>query len=203
MKKMMIVIVILAAVSSAHAAYTYTYGPGTAFQDLSLFGTDSILVNGGGGNTLWLSTNSTGRIESTSRTAFNPAFGIGQVGVGSSANLQVAGGEIGLINMWGSARATLSGGSITTLRWRDQAIPPQPVKRIDVVCQSYYYTASSQMLTGLWCNGEPFAINVTELTGYPRDFTYDSINFTIVPEPFTLGLLALGGLMVRSRRSRL
>jgi hypothetical protein len=49
MKKMMIVMVILAMAGTVCADYTYTYGPGTNFGALTLFDTESMLVNGGGG----------------------------------------------------------------------------------------------------------------------------------------------------------
>jgi hypothetical protein len=48
MKKMMIAMVVLVMTGTTHAAYTYTYGPGTDFGAKTLFNSDSMLVNGGG-----------------------------------------------------------------------------------------------------------------------------------------------------------
>jgi len=48
MKLGTMIALILAVTQIASGAYTYTYGPGTNFGAKVLFGTESVLVNGGG-----------------------------------------------------------------------------------------------------------------------------------------------------------
>ncbi len=55
MKKVLFtILVLLTAVTTSHAAFTYTYGPGTYFGAMSLDQNESMLVNGGGGGYLGL-----------------------------------------------------------------------------------------------------------------------------------------------------
>jgi hypothetical protein len=198
MKKMMIVMVILAAASSTQAAYTYTYGSGTGFGSLTLLGTESVLVNGGGGLQFHLFDNSYGRIESTSRTSYNPSFGIGTIIVANSSSLVVTGGEIGDLLLNGPLHVTLSGGTVEHLALATGT--QGGVTNIEIICKSWVYNSGTELLTGIWGNDAPFRIQLGEEIPWPIGSTFDSIDFTIVPEPLSLGLLALGGLLVRRYR---
>jgi hypothetical protein len=70
-------------------------------------------------------------------------------------------------------------------------------KYIDLYCQSYSYNSTTDMLTGRWGNNSAFSIHLVD-TWEP--IAIDDIEFHIVPEPGTVGLLALGGVMMRRRR---
>jgi hypothetical protein len=202
MKRIMTAFMMMLASASGTSAYTYTYGQDTNFGSLDLSGSQSVLVNGGGGDELNLFDGSSARIESTTHVGQPRSSGQGIdriFGYGSS-NLVVTGGEIRFITLSSYAHLTLSGGTITTLE--ADVIPPVPAvaedKYIQILCKSWAHP-TGDMVTGVWGNDSTFSIKLDNTSPWPSGFTYDSINFTIVPEPFSLALLALGGLLVRSR----
>jgi len=51
------------------------------------------------------------------------------------------------------------------------------------------------VLTGLWGNGDPFSIHLPNITGYSP--AIENIQFQLIPEPTSLLLLSLGGLLLR------
>jgi hypothetical protein len=101
-------------------------------------------------------------------------------------------------------RITASGGTIEYLYGQlSGSIPAVPAdKYIQFICKSYVYNAGAQHLTGVWADDSLFSIQFIDTSPWPSGFTYDSINFTIVPEPLSLGLLALGGLFMRGHARR-
>jgi len=198
MKKVLFAILILLAITStADAAFTYVYGPGTNFGSMGLEQNESMLVNGGGGRSLDLFYNSYARIESTPPLGTYYGGGEWAGGIwsidaaGSASKLEVLGGEIGELDVWNTARAWLYGGVILTL----QSAPIGPDKYIDLYCKDYSYASGTGMLTGTWGDNSAFSIHLVNVSGYSP--TIDNINFITVPEPLTLGLLAVGGLFVR------
>jgi hypothetical protein len=184
----------------AQGAYTYTYGPGTNFYAMGLEQNESMLVNGGGGDSLTLFYNSYARIESTPPLGTYHGGGEWEGGIwkisagGSASRLEVLGGEIGELLMSSGAHAYLYGGRIVSL-YSYQQVPAVSDKHIDLFCKSYSFSAGSGMLTGIWGDDSSFSIQLINVGGYTP--AIDNINFTIVPEPLTLGLFALGGLLVR------
>ncbi|MBL7215994.1 MAG: PEP-CTERM sorting domain-containing protein, partial [Phycisphaerae bacterium] len=58
---------------------------------------------------------------------------------------------------------------------------------------------ASNILTGIWGNGDSFDIQLVNDTGVECNLL-DNFDFILVPEPATLALLGFGGLWVRKRR---
>jgi hypothetical protein len=197
MKKMMIVMVILAAASSVHAAYTYTYGPGQDFASKTLYNSDSVLIAGGQGTTLTLFNSSYARIESTTPLGTNPKGGVWTTEAAGASTLDVFSGEVGEIAVLSNAEVRLYGGRLNYL-YSYQQVPTVSDKHIDIFCKSYGYNSTSGILTGTWGDDSAFSIQLVNVSGYTP--AIDNINFTIVPEPLSLSLLALGGLLVRRYR---
>jgi hypothetical protein len=196
---------VLIATGATQGAYTYTYGPGTAFGTTSLYATESVLVHGGEGDRLVLHDYSSATILSTTRRVFSPegwwvSGGITAINLDSHARATVSGGEMHGITVSDNAQVELSGGIVDRLSSTlPSPIPALPQdKYIQVVCKSWNYNAGTKMLTGAWADDSLFNIQLVDTATYPT--TFDSINFTIVPEPLTLGLLAFGSLLARRLR---
>jgi hypothetical protein len=199
MKRLVMTIVLVLAVPCLTDAYTYTYGPGTDFGAKTLVGNQSVLVNGGGGDRLNLEDYSYARIENTSSLQYGIG-GIWLMPMYAYSSATITGGEFNTIYVEDYSHLTMSGGKVNYLY--GELIPPVPSvstsRYIQFICESYSYDTSTKKLTGVWGDSSTFNIQLVDTVNYPS--TFDSINFTIVPEPLTLGLLAFGGLVVRRYR---
>jgi hypothetical protein len=209
MKRLVTILILTLAVSSMTHAYTYTYGPGTNFGGLGLDNTESLLVNGGGGAVLDLFNHSSARIESTTHLQFDPTTGwyvgggIVEVKLFDYSQATITGGEILSVYVNSESHLALSGGRIDNLfGYLSLPVPVLPEdKYIQFICKSYAYNTGTKRLTGVWADDSLFNIQLVGTSPYPS--TYDSINFTIVPEPLTLALLGIGAGLLRIRRSRI
>ena len=63
------------------------------------------------------------------------------------------------------------------------------------------FNSTTRLLTGLWGNGDPFSIYLSAVpnSDYGYSPAIDNIKFTIIPEPASLILLAVGGLLLRRK----
>jgi hypothetical protein len=195
------VVVVIAIGTAASGAYTYTVGPGELTNPMSLHDDESMLMQGGWGVTLNMFDWSSIRIESTTPLGYMTG-GLWEMYMSSYSSATIVGGEINGINVSQHSHLTMSGGTLNsihgTLYW---PVPTAPAdKYIQFICKSYLYNSATNRLTGVWGNDSTFAINLYDTPNFPT--TFESINFTIVPEPLSLGLLALGGLLVRRYRRR-
>lgn len=209
MKKALILAVFVCFVASPVLAYTYevyTYGDN---ETLALG--ESILVDQQGGmDRLKLTQDSTGTVLGTS-TLGSGTGGIWQIELGENSHVNMLGGEVQLLNINIDATATLSGGLIQQIwsgqvayKWDYDFDPAEWVSNphITIVYSGDLPTVdASNVLTGLWGNGNPFSIylsDVPEGSGYSP--AIENIQFELVPEPATLALLGLGGLLIRKRK---
>jgi hypothetical protein len=199
MKNVMTIVVVLCIACAAQASYTYTYGAGTNFGAKTLTDSESILVNGGGGDRLNLEDYAYARIESTSLLQYGVG-GIWLMPMYAYSSARITGGEFNTVYVEDYSHLTMSGGKVNYLY--GELIPPIPAaptsKYIQFICKSYSYSPGTKKLNGVWEDNSLFNIQLVDTSPYPS--TYDSINFTIVPEPLSLGLLALGGLFARQMR---
>jgi len=194
---------------SVLAGYDYTITAGMDFGGLTLTGTQSLLMTGGGGNNLNLLFNSSAVIQGTApyNQSTYPRGGIKQLGVTDYAHLDFSGGEVREIGLDGYATAFLSGGTITRLKsfqaaweWvgdgneRMQVANPH----IEIFCKNYFYNATSKILTGTWHDNSLFSIQLVDVAGYSP--TIENIQFTLNPEPATILLLGSGLLLLRRKK---
>ena len=116
---------------------------------------------------------------------------------------------MGILNIGNNATAKLSGGKIVEIysnqsAWKLAGDPPVSVwnPHITIVYSGALpvLNLTSHVLTGLWGNGTNFSIYLPNITGYSP--AIDNIKFTIIPEPASLILLAVVGLLVRKRKGR-
>ena len=190
----------------ALASYTYevyTYGPSRI-----LGGSESILVaNEGGMYSLDLDNNSSATILGTS-TLGQFSGGIWQIDMGGSSYLNFSGGELSILDLHLNATATLSGGRIDSIEstqvaweWDYGVDPPEwvPNPHINLIYSGDLPTVDvSNVLTGLWGNGSAFSIELHDVSGYSP--IIENIQFELIPEPATLILLGLGGLLIRRKK---
>lgn len=186
--------------------YTHTI---TTYQLLpDLTGTESMLITGqGGGGGVNLFDNSFMKIESTSMLGVGTG-GVWQISMSVSSRLEMTGGEVHMIDMDDDSTAVLKSGWIEEIRidqlfFKLEGDPPAEVPNPHI---TLYYWGDlptldvSNVLTGLWSNGDSFEIQLFNDTGIECNLL-DNFDFILVPEPATLLLLTLGGLMIRRRTS--
>jgi len=216
MKKIIITaLVVLLMVSGVVQAAIYNIGPGDNFGDLVLVDYDTLLMTGGEGHNLGLLGWSSATIENTSPLIDQYSGGIWAVGVRSYSIFNFNGGEIGSIEASGDATVNITGGILTTLEMHsesqaylegglienlasDQTLLgglPREDALIHIFALDYLYDSPSNLLTGHWSDNSAFSINLIDIGTVP---TYDYIEFHIIPEPTSILLLGLGGLLVRS-----
>jgi len=204
MKKVIYILFVCLFVSKG-LAYTYevyTYGESKTLHD-----EETILVDLQGG--MFMLTLEDGSFADIKGTSPLEQFygGIWEVRLGYTSSLYMTGGQVNEINIGNEATAELHGGLIQQI-WSYQYVPyigghgqpsvPNPNIKL-------YYSGdlptldSSNMLTGLWGNGDPFSIYLHNVPGY--DPVIKNIQFILVPEPASLALLALGTLLLRRKQN--
>lgn len=193
-------------ISPALASYTYevyTYGEGE-----TLIGTERILIDQQGGmDRLTLTQDSTGTILGTS-TLGSGTGGIWRIELGDESRLDFSGGQAHQLDLNVNATAILSGGLIEEI-WSyevayqyNDSDPPQLVANphITIIYSGELPTVDvSNVLTGLWGNGDPFSIYLSDVPeGYGYSPAIENIQF--IPEPAALLLFGLGGILLRRKR---
>lgn len=135
-------------------------------------------------------------------TPLSNTSGVWSILIDDYSKLLYIDGRTSLISSYDSAQAILEGGQINRIRsfqyvgWigRDWIGP-----HIEIICRDY--VSSPTLITGTWNadndndgQWDTFSIQLLNQSGYSP---------VIVPEPVTLGLLSLGGLLIRKNGSSL
>jgi len=215
MKKIIITIfTVLLMGSGVVQAAIYNIGPGDNFGNLGLVDYDTLLMTGGEGHNLSLLDWSSATIEDTAPLIDEDTGGIWAVTTYSYGIFNFNGGEINSIEAYVDSTVNMTGGSLTSLRMdnesqahlegglienlaSDQTLVgglPWEEALIHIFCLDYLYDSPSNLLTGHWGDNSAFSINLIDIGTVP---TYDYIQFHIIPEPTTILLLGLGGLLLR------
>ena len=169
-----------------------------------------LIVDGGGANTIELYDNGRLEVHSTSKPLDLLGGGVYDISRLNDGTLLYLNGVTNSIRLAGNATAVLKGGSINFIvslqnvgyifvGYDGQGKPVfERDKHIEMVVKTHIYDSDIQMLTGTWANNDTFEIKLLDQPGY--DPVIDNIKFTIIPEPTTLLLLTLGGLLIRPRQ---
>jgi len=170
---------------------TYEYG-------VEIEGEESLLVTGGGADSIDAFDFSYIEIQNTAPYQAHVGGILGLYLHGSS-NLHFFDGEIIGLDITSGATAILEGGQISSIEsWQEVFVGDDVIKHIEIKSDDYDFNSSTNLLTGTWLDDSAFSIQLVNQDGY--DDVIDNIFFT--PEPTSLALLALGGLLLRRRSER-
>jgi len=206
MKKLMMVLLLVLSVS-AFAGYTYTISEGMEFTDMTLKGTQSLLMTGGyGGNiTLWDTTVMDyygGEVEAVrmyDSAVLNMSGGAIDTGLYPSGHnvVNISAGYVKLLYVNGYTDATLTGGIIdsVTVGFNVSDVQITFVCDLDSLVYSYNSAGVLVGVLGNWLDGTEFNIEIQN-RGYSP--TSDYIKF--IPEPASLFIVGLGGLWIWKKK---
>ena len=189
-------------VTNGLASYTYEvyiYGENKTLTD-----DEMILVDlEGGMDRLTLYYQSSANIIGTS-TLGQGIGGIGEINLFEYSSMDFSGGELGNLDIFNDATAILSGGSVVSIEsnqiaWQHEGDPhvlvPNP--HITIVYSGDLPTVdTNNVLTGLWGDGSAFSIYLHDISGFSPAIE----NIQFIPEPATLILLGVGGLLIRRKK---
>jgi len=176
--------------------------------DIRLENSDFLLVTGGGADQVTAFDNSSIEIRGTARPLQIDVGGIWNMTLFHNSTLSYYGGETGGITFYSNASAVLQGGRIDYISSYQYVPMPNNTAypHIEIISREYD-DSNPNLITGIWnvdndSDGEfdTFSINLIDQTGY--DHVIDNITFTIIPEPATLCMVAVGVLLVRRRSER-
>ena len=188
--KRLIIATVLIFSGSAFAA-VYNIGPGDDFGVLSLYDYDTFLMTGGTGHDLGLGGWSTGTIEDTDPLIDQYTGGIWEMSVSAYSELTINGGEFYEIVCDDYSTLNLHGGQI---------FGSLEIEHLTTWVHIYGYGFNNDPfpgspLTGFWADDTAFSINLVDDT----ISTYDQIVFHEIPEPVSIMLFGLGGLLLRKK----
>lgn len=167
---------------------------GNVTEALVTFGSNTINVSGGYVNGL-----GTNLGDGTIFNIFEGA-NISKLTVSRPARSYINGGSIGIIDVSTTEEVNLTGGIITDYLVVSSAI--------DIYGYNFNYDPfagdyDGGQLTGFWLDDTAFSIDLKNYGGgdFPVGITYDNLN--LVPEPATLALFGLGGLLICRRKNQI
>ena len=169
-------------------------GIGEYDSNVRLINHDVLIVDCGNSNLIDAEDYSRLEVYSTSLPlSLNYKRGVYDIHMGYNCTLLFCGGATESIVVAGNAMAELKGGIINNLTMHRR---PQDSCSVTIFCQDGYQMDKTG-ISGLWADGTSFDINFIDENYYT---TSPYVNIEIVPEPATMALLSLGGLIIRRER---
>lgn len=166
-----------------------------ASLSVTLVNSEELFVKGGGAYSITTKDQSYLEVQYTS-TPLSNSSGIYDIFVQNNSKLLYMGGITQEITISGNAKADLKGGRIDGITLYRR---PQDSCYVTIFCQEGYQKNTSG-ISGLWADGTSFNIQFVNV-GSPYPPTANYVFVETIPEPTTLALLGLGGLLLRRKRS--
>ena len=177
--------------SFGEIVFDYTISDTYEFGIFSL-NSESLLVTGAGADQIDAKGESYVEVQDTAPLEQNVG-GIYAFVLDDFSILNYYGGETNIFSIYDDSTALFSGGRIDYIRsYQDSDV----MEHITFIADLDSIDLTGNLLTGNWLDDSSFSITLQDQTGY--DSVYSNINF--VPEPATLALFGLGGLLLRKRK---
>jgi hypothetical protein len=187
----LMVILSAAVMSVSVLATTHTISDGY-FNSITIKNNDTLIMTGGGGGTIWGRDNSIIDIRNTTSPYASGITGLDTIKLWENSQLRFSGGSVRLLEATHNAFIVLTGGQIDSINAYYPA--PGDINHITVYCQPGW-TYQNTYLTGLWLDGSAFNIRI-----YSQGASSVLDNITIIPEPTTMMLFAVGGICLYGKR---
>ena len=190
----MVVLVLFASISFAAIDFDYIILD-TYENEVTLKNEKSLLVTGQGANRIDAYDYSYIQVENTSPLQMYEG-GIGFLNLNDKSSLIYSGGQTGELNLYDDATAVLQGGSILYIGSFQNV---SGAAHIEIICRDYNHNKTTNLLTGTWVHGTEFSIQLVDIPDFTP--TIDNIAFTIIPEPASLALFGLGGMLLMKKKN--
>jgi hypothetical protein len=210
MKRVIACLLFVGCVSIVFAQYENGGVITTYVGDVDCLSGLLIVKNGGGASLLEMQNTSRLEVQSTSPLGY--LGGIDDIRLKHNSHLDYYGGQTEELSMRNDATANLYGGRIDYISsfqtvpdvfvgYDEQGRPIfEKLRHIEMFVREYAYNPATLHLTGTWGDWTTFDIKLLNQAGYAP--VIDNIKFMIIPEPASLVLFALGGLLMRKRKAR-
>lgn len=206
MKKVIPILIAACCFPLAYAGYTDgLIGPGEYEYGMVEWGSGLLTVDGGGAALIMILSPAQLEVRSTSTPLGDGVGGIMDIVLYGQARMDYYGGLTQELTTRGNSISNLYGGRIDYITSRQNVdwVYGQPQgQHINIYAKKdtwswTYENGVIRGITGQWLNdGSTFNIR------FLNDSDYDPVwaNVKVIPEPATLSLLALGGLLLRRRK---